>query len=485
MSRPGRRELIIAVDQGTTSLKAAAFDLSGRLVTIVGAPAAVRLRGGGTMEAPPELWWSGCARSLRALLADPALDGAEIRGVAICGLMHTLLPVDAAGRAVAGAVPLWADQRYRSKPSPAYEAVSDRITGASENSCVGRLAWLLDRDPGLRSCVCHLLPVKDFLRLRLTGMPATDYFEAEGTGLAPDGGTAWSPELLDLAGIPAGWLPPIIAPDHAAGEVTAAAAEATGLAQGTPVVTGTSDWHAALIGSGAFLPDQASLYLGTAGVLGAFRSLEALDGLGAVVCLGAVTSTGSALDWLGQTLAPGPGGRAEAIAELAGQSEPGARGLIFLPHLMGERGDAIRPDATGTLTGLRLTHRRCDLVRAVVEGTALWLRAVAAPAMNRERVDALVISGGGARQALNATIAAAIYRLPVIVPEVTEAGLLGAALLCARGLGLLAPGDGWLRARRVEEPAGWLADRYAEVFDTFVRAERVLRALEAGPVRPG
>jgi sugar (pentulose or hexulose) kinase len=395
--------------------------------------------------------------------------------------MHTLVPVDAAGRVLADAVPLWADQRYRTEPSPAYEAVSDGIPGASESSCVGRLAWLLDRDPALRPHVRYLLPVKDFLRLRLTGVPATDYFEAEGTGLAPGTGTAWSPELLDPLGIPAGWLPPIVAPDAVAGEVTAAAAEATGLPKGTPVVIGTSDWHAALIGSGAFLPGQVSLYLGTAGVLGAFRSQKALAGLGAAVCLGAVTSTGSALDWLGQTLAPGVSG-AGAIAELAQQSEPGARGLIFLPHLMGERGDAIRPDATGTLTGLGLTHQRCDLVRAVVEGTALWLRAVAAPAMERERIDALVISGGGARHALNATIAAAIYRMPVIVPEVVETGALGAALLAARGLGLLPADAGWVRTRRVEEPAGWLADRYAEVFETFVRTERTLRALEPEPL---
>jgi xylulokinase len=476
------KELIVAIDQGTTSVKVAAFDLSGRLVAMASAPAEVRLLGDGTMEGRPELWWSDCARLLRALLADPSLGGAQVRGVAVCGLMHTLVPVDAAGRVLAGAVPLWADQRYRREPSPAYEEVSDRIPGASESSCVGRLAWLLDRDPGLRSHVRYLLPVKDFLRLRLTGVPATDHFEAEGTGLAPDRGSVWSPELLDPLGIPAGWLPPIVAPDSIAGEVTAAAAGATGLATGTPVVTGTSDWHAALIGSGAFLPDRVSLYLGTAGVLGAFRTPKALAGLGAAVCLGAVTSTGSALDWLGQTLAPGVSGGAGAIAELAGQSEPGAHGLIFLPHLMGERGDAIRPDATGTLTGLRLTHQRCDVVRAVVEGTALWLRAVAAPAMDRERVDALVISGGGARQPLNATIAAAIYRMPVIVPEVVETGALGAALLAARGLGLLPAGTGWVRTRRVEEPSGRLADRYAEVFETFVRAERALRALETEPL---
>jgi xylulokinase len=481
VTRPGRGgELIIAIDQGTTSLKVAAFDLSGDLVALAVTPAGIRLVGDGTMDGRPQQWWSDCARSLRALLADPALEGAQIRAVAACGLMHTLVPVDAAGQPLTAAIPLWADQRYRNEPSPAYEAISDQISGPSENSCVGRLAWLLDRDPALRSRVRHLLPVKDFLRFRLTSEPATDHYEAEGTGLAQDGGSAWSPELLEVLGVPAACLPHIVAPDRTAGEVTAAAARATGLPEGTPVVVGTSDWHAALIGSAAFLPDRASLYLGTAGVLGAFRSREALGRLGEAACLGAVTSTGSAVEWLARTLALGGG----SVAELAEESEAGACGLIFLPHLMGERGDAIRPDATGTLTGLRLTHRRCDLVRAVLEGTALWLRSVAAPAVARERIHALVISGGGARQPLNATIAAAIYRMPVIVPEVTETGVLGAAILAARNLGILPADTGWVRTRRVEEPVGWLADRYAEVLETFARTERAMRKLETEPVRP-
>jgi sugar (pentulose or hexulose) kinase len=75
--------------------------------------------------------------------------------------------------------------------------------------------------------------------------------------------------------------------------------------------------------------------------------------------------------------------------------------------------------------------------------------------------------------------------MPVIVPEVVETGALGAALLAARSLGLLPADANWARSRRVEEPAEWLADRYAEVFETFVRTERDLRALEAESVRPG
>ena len=479
-------ELIIAIDQGTSSLKILAFDLSGHAVRSIAVPTEVRLAGHDTMEGLPEDWWSHCAASLQALLADPAIETRTVRAVSLCGLMHTLVPVDQSGRALAEAIPLWADQRYRAEPSPAFETVSDRIAEPSANSCVGRLAWLLDRDPAVRSRLRFLLPVKDFLRFKLTQEAATDRYEAGGTGLSCADGSAWSEKLAEHLCVPARCLPPIVPPDSQAGGVTARAAAATGLPEGTPVIVGTSDWHAALIGSGAFLPDRVSLYLGTAGVLGGFRSQEDLSRLGEAVCLAAVTSTGSALDWLahllGEAAWDGSGQDVAALAQLAMRSEPGARGLIFLPHLMGERGDSMRPDATGTLAGLRLSHNRGDLARAVLEGTALWLRAVSGKEVASQGIRSLVISGGGARVPLNADIAAALYQVPVIVPDVIEAGALGVAMLAARSLGVLGPGaasaSDWVGTGSVHEPAPLLVDRYAAVLQQFVRTEQAMRALE-------
>jgi xylulokinase len=476
-------ELIIGIDQGTSTLKVVAFAPSGHVVTSVAAATEIHLSGDGAMEMRPERWWSQCAAALRALLADPAVAAGRLRAVSVCGLMHTLVAVDATGRSIADAIPLWADQRYRSEPSRAYEAVSDRVAELSANSCVGRLAWLLDRHPSARSRVRHLLPVKDFLRFKLTGEAVTDCYEAVGTGLAGEQGAAWSSELLDVLGLPGRCMPRILPPDSQAGVVTAAAAESTRLPAGTPVVVGTSDFHAALFGSAAFLPDRISLYLGTAGVLGAFRSRTDLSTFGQAACLGATTSAGSALEWLGHALCPdGSDQDLASLARLARRSEPGARGLIFLPHLMGERGDSIRPQATGTLTGLRLTHDRCDLARAVLEGAAVWLRLVSGKALPHEGIGSLVISGGGAREPLNAEIAAAIYRMPVMIPEVTETGALGVAMLAARSLGIVgtdaaAAGD-WFHVRHVHEPIPALVDRYAGVMAAFVQTEQVMRTLE-------
>ena len=477
--------LIVAVDQGTSSVKVAAFDLTGHLVRQVTLPTEVHLRGSDVMEASPERWWEQCTRALRRLLSELPVPPAAIRAVGLCGVMHTLVPVDSRGCAL-GAVPLWADQRYRHESAASYREVWDAIAEPSASSCVGRLAWMFESEPQLRPASHHLLPLKDFLRLKLTGVAATDYYEAEGTGLMAATGRRWEPELLQRLGISASLLPEIVRPDELVGKVTAAAAEFTGLPAGTAVVAGTGDWYAVLVGSNAVLPDQASLYLGTAGVLGGFRSREALRSLGEAPCFGAVTSTGSAIDWLARLILPDapdlPDGGAEMIAALAERSEPGAHGVTFLPHLMGERGDEIRPDATAAFAGLRLSHNRCDLARAAVEGTAVWLRAVTLSAVAAAGVEALLLSGGGAKSRLNATIAAALYDLPVVVPEVVETGALGVALLAARGVGatddLAATAAEWVKMARREEPSPSLVERYREIVDAFAQVEAALQSVE-------
>ena len=359
--RDGADDLIVVVDQGTSSVKFAAFDFDGHLVKRIARPTEIHLLGADTMEASPERWWSVCAQALRDLLSSPPVRSGAVRAVGLCGVMHTLVPVDARGRALR-AVPLWADQRYLHQEACAYRDLMDQIADPSASSCVGRLAWMFETDASLQPSTRHLLPVKDFLRFKLTGVAATDYYEAEGTGLAGSADSGWSPERVGRLGLNASFLPPILRPDELVGNVTALAAEVTGLPVGTPVVAGTTDWHAALIGSDAVLPGRASLYLGTAGVLGGFCGSHDLSSLGDVACFGAVTSTGSAIDWVARLIAPDavtqPDAGAEAIAALAEQSAPGANGVTFLPHLMGERGDEVRPDATAVFTGLRVLEDR-------------------------------------------------------------------------------------------------------------------------------
>jgi xylulokinase len=479
-------ERIIAIDQGTSSIKVVAFDLTGRPICSASRATPVRLDENGTIEAEPREWWRQLVRCLRGVLGDPGVPAGSVKGIGLCGVMHTLVPLDSSCRPM-GPVPLWADQRWEAQADAAVQEAASGIAELSSRSCVGRLGWLLQVRPDIRARTRLLLPVKDFLRQMLTGVAATDLHEAAGTGLAVAGTHQWSGEMLERLDLVPAILPPILDPASLAGSVSRQAAEITGLRAGTPVVVGTGDWQAALLGSYAVLPERASLYLGTAGVVGGFSSRDDLDCLAGVRCLAAVSSTGSAFEWLARLLLPTSPRRGrsavDSMADLAAGSSPGARGLIFLPHLFGERGGELRPSATGTLAGLRLTHGRSDLARAVLEGTAMWLWSVAAPAIMSEPIESFIVSGGGARDPLNSVIAASIYARPVLIPEVIEAGALGSALLAAIGIGLVHgcadTASTWVRIRAIQEPEPDLVAIYREVYDRFCRTERVVRSLEA------
>ena len=138
----------------------------------------------------------------------------------------------------------------------------------------------------------------------------------------------------------------------------------------------------------------------------------------------------------------------------------------------------MRPDARGVLHGLTLAHRRPDLVRAVLEGTAIWLRMKVDHYLGDEDVAKLVALGGGARSPLWCSILAAVFDRPILVPRVVEGGALGAAMLAAVGTGLarsyLSLAREWIRVDREFAPEPDLVEIYAERRRAFERLEHTL-----------
>ena len=494
-------DLILAIDQGTSAAKVILFDLDGRVVASAGGETLVRHPRPTWMESDAESWWEVVSAGIRQCLAAPGVSADRVRAVGICGFMHTLVAIDGAGRPLYPPM-LWPDQRSAAEAEAlgAHADLFTKAVGRPTTTMLAppRLAWLKAAHPKvLESARCFLLS-KDFIRYRLTGQLATDHYDAGGTGLYSHERGGWADEILELVGVDPEKMPPILRPDEVAGEVTRAAAEATGLRPGTPVVTGSGDWFTTIVGSGCYHPASTCFYMGTAGILGAFKSAEEYDRLGATQYYGSVTSTGSALRWardlfceplgtLDASLTGSLGGLEsfERLCEDAGRSEPGAKGLLFLPHLMGERGGGVRPHARGVLFGLTLAHRRADVVRAVLEGTALWLLATTEPQVRAHDPGDLIAFGGGARSALWRQIHASVFRRPLLVPEVVEGGALGAAMFAAVGTGLRRSyrelGAEWVRIVGVEAPDPQLQEVYAALYADFRRLETTLAPHFVGP----
>jgi xylulokinase len=306
---------------------------------------------------------------------------------------------------------------------------------------VSKLSWLRRSEPETFARIEHVLLPHDWLTFRLTGELVTDRGDASGTGY-------WSPAegryRLDLLALVddgkewAGSLPDVLGPWDQAGALTPGAAGALGLTTGTPVAAGTGDNMAAALGIG-LRPGEIAVSLGTSGTVFATSDRPGRDPSGAVT--GFADATGHFLPLvctLNASLVTEAVGRLlsaehEALDELALAAPAGAGGLVLVPYLAGER-TPNRPDATGTLHGIRTDVSRGFLARAAFEGVVCGLLegldalgAVGVPTESGR----LVLVGGGGRSAAYRTVLASLAGRPVTVPGHDEIVSAGAALQAA------------------------------------------------------
>jgi gluconokinase len=194
---------------------------------------------------------------------------------------------------------------------------------------------------------------------------------------------------------------------------------------------------------------------------------------------GAINNGGSVLDWIGEALAPeladGAGdGRIPALLQEAAQAAPGSGGLLFVPHLLGERAPRWEDGARGAFVGLTRQHGREQLVRAAVEGVCLQL-ALVLGSLGDAGVEVRQIraTGGFSRSPLWRRMLAGVFGRPVGFAASPEGSSLGAALLGMHAIGMLADLDAaadLVPIERVEPPDHEEAEVYADVLPIFERA---------------
>jgi len=195
---------------------------------------------------------------------------------------------------------------------------------------------------------------------------------------------------------------------------------------------------------------------------------------------GSTATTGAALKWVVDLLSGrgDDGARNEDYAryiEAAAKVPIGACGLVFLPHLMGERGPVSDPLAKGTLFGLTLAHHPPQVVRAVLEGCALHLRSIF-DQITQERLSEVVAVGGGVRNVVWRQIIADATGVALIIPEEIEAGALGVAILAGVGVGAYASvSEGCQRTIRYidrVEPDRQAYEQYGRIYGVYADLEQ-------------
>jgi xylulokinase len=401
-------------------------------------------------EQRPENWWEAAVEAIRGALAQAGVPGSDVRGVGLSGQMHGLVLLDAGGDVIRPSL-IWCDQRSQ----PQVDAVNARLGRENVLRYIAnpvltgftlpKLLWVRDHEPAHFERARKMLLPKDYVRYRLTGEFATEVSDASGTAVFDVVSRRWSYEMMDGLGLDRSLLPACYESAEATGKITAQIAALTGLAPGTPVVGGGGDQASSAVGNGIVEEGIVSCTLGTSGVVFAHMEKVAYDPAGRVhtFChavagkwhvMGVTQGAGLSLQWFRNQFAPGTS--YDALTAEAAQAPAGARGLFWLPYLMGERTPHLDATARGGWFGLTAAHTRADLIRAVIEGVSYSQRdCLDIIEELGVAVSSVRASGGGAKSAFWRQLLASILDKRVVTLETQEGSAYGAALLALAGSG--------------------------------------------------
>lgn len=478
----------IGIDIGTTGLKAVAVGPGGGILREKTVRYPTRLAGLGA-EQDARAWWRAATEAL-----PPVVGGEPVSGVAVTCQAPTLVCVDGDFEPL-GAALTWIDRRARRESEEIADATRPTRNPPDPYFATGKLLWLARNRPEEIGNARAVLGANGFLVGRLTGEPS---FDETTAGLFQGWDGDFDPALPDL--VPLGALPPVRPATEIAGGVTRAAAEATGLPEGTPVARGGIDAVGAALEAGIFGPGDGLVEMtgfSTVVVTAAARGthvpgmIHTRHGLGdndlvlaAMVTAGAVTEWGMRLTGFADPAAFD----ANASEKVAARGRPGR--LLMVPALAGERTPTWDATARGAVVGIDLGADAADLALAVYEGTALGLGD------NFARMEEVLGDlrpvrsvGGGAKSETWTQVKADVLGVPVTVPRLGHGAAAGAAMLAGMATGLwpdeeaarsLVAGEG-----RTFEPDPRMTARYAERLELYRDLQGMLPPVTRGLQREG
>jgi xylulokinase len=461
-----KRPLVVGVDLGSQSTKAALFGLDGECLAEASVEVALHRPAPGHVEQDPEDFYRSAVTTISSCVTSSGCQPADVEVIGLAGQMAGVLGIDARGHAVTP-YDSWLDSRCLAEVRQISERVGRRLvelTGCPPMVAhAPKMLWWRRQRPDVYARINKFLVPGAFVAGRLCQLPAdesfVDWTYLHFSGLADAGRVSWSPELGSSIGLELERLPRIVAPTERVGALSQGAAADCALLPGTPVAAGLGDTAAGALGAGVVQPGQLLDTAGTASVLAISASRFVPDPSGTLVLMrGAVPGQwlslsylagGDLLAWLPRVLgAPG----LEPLVEEAASAR--SSGLFFVPHL-GGRVLPAAPAARGGWVGLDLTQGRGDLTRAVLESVAFEYAGFLdnARRLYPELVprDVRVIGGGSDDQFWNQLKASALG-LPYVRMHPRSFSCWGAALVAAAAVGEVEDlADAALRASKPSE----------------------------------
>lgn len=454
---------LIGLDLGSSSIRAVAFDLRGKLVAFADRPSTSAVpdksQPGHIVWPVSDLWRNVCA-VLKEMLAGLS-GGTRIEAICVACLGMDGVPVDQSGRALFDFIS-WQDSRCVEQYERWLETFgSERqfsLTGASPVafSTLFRLQWMAENHSDLLARAHKWMLMGDYINLQLCDVWATDYSMAACTLMFDPGSKSWHQDILKASGVRPALLCEAKASGAALGAVSGRAAQSTGLPEGTPVVLGGHDYLCGVLPVGGHQPGKVVNVAGTWDVIqatlaefqvspqagGRNMTFEPHVAPGMYSVCGAAIN-GAVTNWYRSQLASHAHTNDRSWFALCSQAAArDGQGLMFLPHLSGATGPIVDIRSAGALVGLKGEHSSVDILAAVFEGLSFQTKEIVDSMQECDiQAEKFVMIGGSTKSSSLVQTRADILGLPVEVFDVPETSALGAAMLAGIGVGIYADID--------------------------------------------
>ncbi len=439
-------DYVLGIDIGTGSVKAVAVDLQGKPFAEHQEMYSFSSPKPGYHEQDPEIIWHAFRACVKGVIEKT---GEQPLAAGLSSALHSFVPVDGNCRALAPMM-TWADSRsfavakklWASKEGKAIYKATGTPLHAMSPLC--KLIWLKKNQRKLFQTAAKFIGIKEYIWFRLFNEFVVDQSIASGTGLFDIVALKWHPESLALADVTADRLS---RPESTF--YTQKCKTGDVFSMGTPVNISASDGCLANLGSMADKPGVAAITIGTSGAVRVASSTPLpnekamtfsyiLD-KDTYICGGPVNNGGIAMQWWVKNFS-GTGLTEKEYDNVFKQVEqvpPGAKGLIFLPYLTGERAPIWDSESCGNFFGVKLEHTRAHFSRAVLEGICLALKDVLETLeQNAGPVKQINISGGFVKSRVWVQALADITGKPLAVVQAEDASAIGAALMTMKAAGL-------------------------------------------------
>jgi len=492
-------KFIMGIDVGTTGCKTSLFTEYGEQVARAYREYTL-LRKKREVEISPFTWWEAVTATIKESIKKARIKSNQILGIGISGT-NALIAVNKNGVPLGNAI-MQMDNRSFSQVNWLNKSLKEKVFNITGNRIASgiflapKILWIKENKTNIYEETYKFLIPTGYIAYKLTNNFSIDYSRASTTLLFDIKKRCWCEELCEAMSISISKLPELFNSWEVIGEVTSEAAKETSLKKGTPVIAGSMDTVAAAVGLGVIKKKQSFLVLGTVGRVCVCLDKPSFDSRFINSChavpdlwlsIAAITGAGTSLQWfqenfcymekcLAKQISTDPN---ELIMTGIDKSPVGARGIIYIPTILGEQSPNWKSGAKGIFYGISPQATKIDFIRAILEGVAYAFRNNIEIFENLGfEISELPISGGGANNKIWRQIIADVTKKLVLLPSTIETETIGAAILAGKGVGiykdLKTASDNFITIVDRIFPIEHNFSKYSEQFEIYKRLQEAI-----------